>query len=82
MGDVYIFVFAVGGVATRIETVVNEDWVSLDGDMRLDERPARSEDYPEGGYTLASYLQNHSISGNLCQFSDYENEPCILVDIR
>ena len=81
-GDVYLFAKEVGGVTTRIETVVNEVWIWLDGDMRLDERPARSEDYPEGGYTLASYLQNHSISDKRCQFSNYENEPCILVDIR
>ena len=82
VGDVYIFYFAVGGVTRRLQEPAEEVWIWLDGDMRLYESPARSEDPPEGGYTLASYLQNHSISDKRCRFSNYENEPCILVDIR
>ena len=55
----YIFFKEIGGVWSRIETVANEDWVWLDGDMKLEQYFDHAE------YTLASYLQSNTISQNV-----------------
>lgn len=82
VGEKYIFANAVGGLCRRIQENAGEAWLWLDGDMPLDESPVWSEDHPEDGYTVASYLQNHSISDQICRFGYRDDEPCIVVDLR
>ena len=82
VGKNYIFAYGVGGLSWRIQETVEEAWIWLDGDMPLEEGPVWSEDRPEGGYTLATYLQNHSIAGKICRFDYRDNEPIIWVDAR
>ena len=55
----YYFYKEIGGIESRIETVANEDWVWLDGDMKLEQFFDHTE------YTLASYLQSNTISQNV-----------------
>ena len=55
----YYFYKEIGGIESRIETVANEDWVWLDGDMKLEQYFDHTE------YTLASYLQSNTISQNV-----------------
>ncbi len=80
-GDVYLFAKEVGGVTTRIETVVNEDWVSLDGTTPVVLGPGGSVSSSD---SLETYLQNHSIASHtICRLGRSEDGKVYLyVDMR
>ena len=77
-GENYCLCKELGGVTTRLETVTDEDWVWLDGDMKL------VQSFDDTEYTLASYLQDHTISPNVkAEFQIEENGAVeIIVEAR